>query len=329
MTKRIAYHAFASALAVAALPTVALSQTLQTAARGCPPPPIAEVAASPDSAPPLAGAATEITFIAPNEGWAMGRISWVAADREGLIYLLQRGDKADPIVVVNREGRVVRSWGKGLFNVPHALRIDAKGSVWTTDANTSIVRKFSPEGRLLQTIDVGDVPAACDWPTRGATDVAFGPNDHVYVADGYTNARIVQYAADGKKVREWGTRGTGPGEFILPHSIVVDDAGIVHVADRENGRVQRFSLDGKWLGEWRPGGKPFTIALAPGGVWVDALVTVAANRRQPTLVRAGREPGVVTGRTNTQGGHGIAALPGGSALLIPSGSRLYLLSLTP
>jgi hypothetical protein len=183
-----------SALAAALLPAVASSQTAQpaqpaqtaqTAGGGCPAPPIAEVAASPDSAPSLAGAATEITFIAPHEGWAMGRISWVAADRDGLIYLLQRGDKADPIVVVDRAGRVVRSWGKDLFVVPHGLRIDPKGNVWTTDANTSIVRKFAPDGRLLLTIEVGDVPAACDWPTRGATDVAFGPNGHVYVADGY------------------------------------------------------------------------------------------------------------------------------------------------
>ena len=314
------------ALFFAAFPNVATAQTQSTVARGCPPPPTGRVAALSDSAPLLVGVTTEIPLIAPHEGWEMGRISWVAADTQGLIYLLQRGEKADPIVVVNRDGRVVRSWGKGLFSVPHSLRLDASGNVWTTDASTSIVRKFSPEGRLLLTIDVGDVPGACNWATRGTADIAIASNDHVYVADGYANARIVEYAPDGRKVKQWGSRGSRRGEFILPHSLVIDENGTIYVADRENGRVQRFDLDGKWLGEWFVGGKPYTIALAPGGVWVDVHVVGAGNVARPTLVRISAVSGVV-GRTIAPGGHGTAALRDGTRLLVPSGSKLYLLSL--
>jgi DNA-binding beta-propeller fold protein YncE len=311
-------------LAFAALPTRAVAQTQPSADRGCPPPPIREIAASRDSVPALVGETAEVPLIAPTDGWEMGRISWVAVDGSGLIYLFQRGDKADPIVVVNREGRVVRSWGKGLFNVPHSLRIDPQGHVWTTDANTSLVRKFSSEGRLLLTIDVGDVAAACDWPTRGATDVAFTANGHIYVADGYTNARIVEYSSDGRKVREWGSRGSAPGDFVLPHSILADETGTVYVADRENGRIQRFDVTGKWLGEWFVGGKPFTLERAPGGLWVDVLAWDAANRPRPTLLRISTD-GTIIGRMIAPGGHGTAAVPGGT-VLIPSGSKLYRFS---
>lgn len=328
MTSDIATRVLITALAVAALPAAARAQTLTAAARGCPPAPTTHVA-SRTYVPSLGGVTKELAVIAPHEGWELGRISWLATDRNDLIYLLQRGVRADPIVVVNREGRVVRSWGKGLFNVPHSIRIDASGNVWTTDAYSSIVRKFSPNGRELLTIEVGDVPTACAWQTRGATDIAFGPNEHVYVADGYANARIVEYMPDGQKVREWGTRGSGPGEFNLPHSIVVDEAGIIYVADRENSRVQRFSLDGTWLGEWSTGGKPYTIVLAAGGgLWVGMLVVTTANALEPTLARIGRDNGAVTGSMIVSGGHGIAALRGSTQLLIPSGNKVYLTSIT-
>jgi DNA-binding beta-propeller fold protein YncE len=296
--------------------------------RGCPPPPTGDITSFADSAPPLEGTVKEIHLVPPRSGWEMGRISWVAVDNSGKMYVLQRGDKADPVVVLNRDGSVVRSWGKGMFTVPHSIRIDVKGNVWTTDANTSIVRKFSPDGRILMTIDVGGIPEACEWPTRGVTDVAFARNGDVYIADGYTNARIVVYSSKGKKVREWGSRGTGPGEFILPHSIIIDEKSIVYVADRENGRIQRFDLAGRWLGEWIVGGKPFTVGLAPGGVFADVRVVDAAKVAKPTLVRIGGDTGLLTGRMITPGGHGIAAVSGGKQLIVPSGNKLYEVALT-
>jgi DNA-binding beta-propeller fold protein YncE len=317
-----AFKQIVIALGLAAAPASAAAQTASSIDRGCPPPPVGEVAAPPDSLPSIIGLTGELPLVAPKDGWEIGRISWLAADTGGLIYLLQRGDKADPVVVIDHNGHVVRSWGKGLFTVPHGIRIDRQGNVWTTDANTSLVRKFSPVGKLLLTIDVGDVPGACDWPTRGATDVAFAPNGHVYIADGYTNARIIEYSPDGQRLREWGSRGSRPGEFILPHSIVIDDAGTVYVADRENGRVQRFTLEGKWLGDWLVGGKPFTLTLASDGLWVDIRAVDTANRPRPTLLHINRS-GAVTGRMNAPGGHGTSLLSGSSELIVPSGSKIY------
>src|ERR1700679_1630408 len=110
---------------------------------------------------------------------SFGTVSSVAADRDGVIYVLQRGDKNDPVIAVDKEGRVLRSWGKGMYTVPHSVRVDPDGNIWTVDAGSSVLLKFSPEGKKLQQIDVGEVASAdkCAFPTLcGTTDVAFGPN---------------------------------------------------------------------------------------------------------------------------------------------------------
>ena len=189
------------------------------------------------AAPMLPFVATPAAPTAPAAGWELGMVSWVAADPNGAMYMLQRGDKADPIIAFDREKRVVRSWGKGLYTTPHALRVDPPGNIWTTDAKTSMVYKFAPDGRMLLEISVGGQPADCTGAFCGTTDVAFAPNGNVFIADGYRNARILEYTPDDRKLREWGTPGTGPGQFRLPHSIVIDEQGIVYVADaRERPR---------------------------------------------------------------------------------------------
>jgi len=131
---------------------------------------------------------------------ALGMVSWVAADRGGLTYLLQRGDKADPVIVVDRTGKVVRSWGKGLYTMPHAIRVDPRGNVWTTDAASSMVYKFSPEGKTLMQIEVGGQPSPCPNNFCSTTDIAFAPDGNLLVSDGYRNARILEYTPDGTKV---------------------------------------------------------------------------------------------------------------------------------
>lgn len=163
----------------------------------------------------------EITLVAPREGWQLGRISWIAASREGLIYLLQRGTNADPVVVLDGQGRVVGSWGSGLYATPHSVRIDQEGNIWTVDAATSAVIKFSPDGVRLLQIDVGGQPPDCvQNPARrgfcGATDVAWGPNGQVFVADGYANARIVEYTHMGRRYASGESAGRDPGSSICP-----------------------------------------------------------------------------------------------------------------
>lgn len=170
---------------------------------------------------------TALKVLPPQAGWEMGMVSWVASDSKGLIYLLQRGDKADPVIVVNRAGMVIRSWGKGMYAMPHAIRIDPQGNVWTTDAASSMVYKFSREGKKLTEIKVGGQPTPCLGNFCSTTDIAFAPNGHLFISDGYANARILEYTPDGKKLREWGSPGTGPGQFRLPHSIQITIARLI------------------------------------------------------------------------------------------------------
>jgi DNA-binding beta-propeller fold protein YncE len=257
-----------------------------------------------------------VTVQAPlQDGWALGMVSWIAADRNGLVYLLQRGDKADPVIVLDQSGKLVRSWGKGMFTTPHAIRIDPQGNVWTTDAASSMVYKFSPEGKTLLQIEVGGQPTPCG-NFCSTTDVAFAPDGNLLIADGYRNARILEYTPDGKKLREWGSAGTGPGQFRLPHSIQVDTAGIVYVADRENGRIQRFDRTGKFLGEWSQYGKTFGLTLAGNAIWLSTIPR-GPNSAPGWLIKVDRASGKPQGYVESAGNHGMAVMSNGDLLQAP------------
>jgi streptogramin lyase len=208
----------------------------------------------------------QFQFHFPTTDWAVGPVSGVAADGKGTIYVMQRGNRAPPIMAFDMQGTLLCSWGKGDFTLPHNLRVDPEGNVWAVDAGASLVIKYSPAGRKLLTIIVGRAPDT-DSPFRGATDVAFAPNGHVLIADGYGNARILEYTADGQRIREWGRPGTGPGEFHLPHAIQISRGGIVYVADRENGRVEEFNMQGKFLNEIDQLGRCYSLKLAGGLLW--------------------------------------------------------------
>jgi DNA-binding beta-propeller fold protein YncE len=202
---------------------------------------------------------------------ALEGISAIAADPQGNLYVIHRptSPDGDPVVVLDPQGRMLRSWGRGMYNTPHGIRLDPSGNVWTVDANLSKVYKFTAQGQKLLEIDVGDIPD----PTSqfcGATDVAFSPigNGHVFVSDGYCNGRVLEYDATGKKVTEWGSRGTGPGQFNNAHGIAIGPDRNIYVSDRENGRLQWFDLTGKLLGEQKFGGQFYNVTFdSKGQLW--------------------------------------------------------------
>jgi sugar lactone lactonase YvrE len=221
-----------------------------------------------EASPKLLLEPTDLLIKLP-KGQELGMVSWLARDaKTGVTWLIHRGDKADPVIAVDKEGRVLHSFGKGLYTIPHAIRLDPEGNVWTVDAGSSTVIKFSPKGKKLLEIDVGGQMEPSLSAFRGATDIAFAPKGRIFISDGYANARILEYTADGRKVREWGSAGTGPGQFHLPHSIVADENNILYVADRENGRIEKFDLDGKFLGEIPNLGRTYSLKLgANGTLW--------------------------------------------------------------
>jgi DNA-binding beta-propeller fold protein YncE len=240
----------------------------------------------------------------PSAGWALDMVSSVAVDSHGIIYILQRGEKADPVIAVDPRGRVLHSWGKGMYRMPHSIRIDPQGNVWTTDAQSSMVLKFTPQGKKLLEISVGGQPASRS-PFCGTTDIAFAPNGRIFISDGYANARILEYTAEGRRVREWGTPGTGPGQFHLPHAIAVDEDGVLYVADRENGRIQRFDLDGRYLGEWANLGKTFSLKMSGGALWIGTQPRNEPNGAPGWLMKVDRRAGGVLGAVESTGHHSI------------------------
>jgi DNA-binding beta-propeller fold protein YncE len=164
---------------------------------------------------------------APRVGWESGVVSSVAIGADGLIYELQRGEKADPVLVLDASGKVLRSWGKGNYKIPHTIRLDPSGNVWTVDASLSTIIKYSPRGKKLMTITVGEQPQS-ENAFDGTTDIAFASNAHLFITDGYGNARVLEYTAGGKRLRQWGAPGKAPGEFHLPHAIQIAEDGTIY-----------------------------------------------------------------------------------------------------
>lgn len=231
--------------------------------------PAPELVSLVQSLPKLPLTRTDVVVAAPSEGWELGMISTLTTDSQGAVYLLQRGKKADPVVIVDREGHVLHSFGAGLFEIPHAIRIAPDGNVWTVDSSSSAVQEFNPQGARILAFSVGGQPVSKNGRFAGATDIAFASAGRLFVSDGYGNARILEYNAKGEKIAEWGSTGSEPGKFHLPHAITADEHNILYVADRENGRIQHFDAAGKFLGEWDGLGKPMALALGSGNsIWV-------------------------------------------------------------
>jgi DNA-binding beta-propeller fold protein YncE len=220
-----------------------------------------DVPAVPSQRVPELGYRVDPGFFHSREHLNIGEASGVALNSKGHIFLFQR---AQPMLAeYNDAGTYIRSIGDGLFTHPHGLRIDRDDNLWTTDDGSHLVLKLSPAGDVLLVLGRKGVAAEADWLFNQPTDVAFGKNGEIYVSDGYGNSRVVKFDREGMFMKTWGKYGTGPGEFNLPHSIVVDRYGNVYVADRENMRIQIFDEDGAFLRQWTGIGYPYGLFLTP------------------------------------------------------------------
>jgi sugar lactone lactonase YvrE len=139
-----------------------------------------------DKSPKLPLQRTQVKLQAPAPDWEIGYPSSVAMDAKGDLYILQRGEKADPVLVVNRDGKIIRSWGKGLYKIPHSIRIDPDGNIWTVDSSSSMILKFTPQGQKLMEISVGEQPSGRSGAV-GTSDIAFGPNGRLFISDSNHN----------------------------------------------------------------------------------------------------------------------------------------------
>lgn len=222
------------------------------------------------------------------DGWHFGRVPAVATDSSNHVFVFHRGEVADPIVVFDSDGSYLRSFGRDIeFANEHGLRIDRHDNVWVTDNHNHTVMKFSNDGELLMTLGVEGQAGTTDETFDGPADIAFGPSDELYVADGYGNSRVVKFDAEGNFVKAWGTPGSGPGQFDLVHSVAVDSQGNIYASDQQNDRIQIFDSEGSLLRTWTHLGTTLSIFITPEDeVWVISLRDHVENINYDTL--AGR-----------------------------------------
>lgn len=223
------------------------------------------------------------------KGFVHKDVVGVGVDANDRVYILTRYDPR--VIVYEKDGTFVASWAEGMFKGrTHGIRIGPDGSVWCVDDGDHCVRKFSPTGELLMTLGTPGVPSDTGYdgtlpdlysklasikrggpPFNKPTNISIAPDGELYVTDGYANARVHRFTADGQLIQSWGEPGTAPGQFNLPHDVWVMEDGRVFVADRENDRIQIFTRDGKYLDMW-------TGIQRPTGIYVrDGLIYISEN----------------------------------------------------
>lgn len=201
------------------------------------------------------------------EGWSLGETAGVALSPGRNVLLFHRG--SHPILEFTPRGDFVRALGDGLFVRPHAIRYDREGNLWAVDAGAHVVVRLDERGGVRMVL--GRRGHAAEGPDRfnQPTDAAFSSAGDIFVADGYGNSRIAKFNHNGQFVSAWGRKGSEPGEFNLPHAIVIDNRDRILVADRDNYRIQVFDTSGGFLDEWTGIGSPWGLDLAPDGhIWV-------------------------------------------------------------
>lgn len=220
------------------------------------------------------------SFRSTAPGVTIGAVSGVATDAEGNLFAFHRGDPAHPVVVFDKSGRYVRSFGAGQFPSSHGLRMDAGGNLWATDVVNHTVTKLSPDGKVLLKLGETGVPGVDQRHFDKPTDVAFAANGDVYVSDGYGNSRVVKFDKNGVFQFAWGKKGKGEGEFDTPHQVRLDSKGEVYVADRENQRIQVFTPEGSFIRQIAHG-----VGIAPYGLFItpDDMLFVADGLKHEVL----------------------------------------------
>jgi hypothetical protein len=224
------------------------------------------------------------------EGWSFVDIGGMAVDLKDNLYVFNRSPH--PLMILDRNGKMLKTWGEGSFSRPHGARIDSNKYILCTDDVLQQVFKFTLDGKLIMTlgekgkasdtgyVDLPDFFKGLDTIVRGGgpfnrpTGIALSSKGDMFISDGYGNARVHKFSADGKYLFSWGEPGRGQSEFRLPHNVWVDKLDRVWVPDRENNRVQIFDSNGKFLTQW-------TDLVRPTDVFIDKDDVVYISELRP------------------------------------------------
>ncbi len=259
------------------------------------------------------------------EGWTLGQTG-IVTDARDRVYLFNRSEH--PLIVLDRDGVFFSSWGEGILSSAHGMFIDQQENIYLPVVNSHVVLKYSPTGNLLMTLGTWDKPSETGWsgnyqdpvkqaagPFHRPTDVAMSPTGDLYISDGYGNARVHRFNADGSLQMSWGAPGkTAPGEFHVPHGVWVHTDGRVFVADRENNRIQIFSPDGEFLTQW-------TGLARPCDIYIDADEVVYVPELDG-LISLLTIDGQVLARWTSPTGTG--QIDGGHAVWVDSHGDIYI-----
>lgn len=220
------------------------------------------------------------------EGVSLQDVGGLHIDSQDRVFVINRSGGAHPVMVFDREGNFLTSWGQEFFEKPHGVCVGPEGSVYCTDEGNHTVMKFTFDGKLLMTLgnkgkpsDTGHVRKLktrdekvasikrSGPPFNRPTGVVLSTSGEIYVSDGYGNARVHKFSPDGALLSSWGEPGTAPGQFRILHGIWVDKRERVWIADRENSRIQIFNAQGEFLDQW-------TDIKRPQRAWIDDEETV-------------------------------------------------------
>ncbi|HEY1782147.1 MAG TPA: 6-bladed beta-propeller [Roseiarcus sp.] len=233
-------------------------------------------------------------------GMAPARVSQVAVDSEGHVHVLRRGDP--PALVFTSDGAFVRAYGEGVIFDSHGISIDAQDRAWVVDRDAHQVIVFDMSGAPVLRLGERHEPRWAE-PFNHPTRAAVAADKEIYVADGYGNARVHRFSREGQWIASFGEVGHGPGQFMTPHSVIVDRADRVLVCDRENDRVQVFDRTGGWLMDWRGLCRPMDLLERDDGVILVSDQVPSLTAFAPNGERLGRA------RPSLNGSHGVALAP--------------------
>jgi DNA-binding beta-propeller fold protein YncE len=238
---------------------------------------------------------------------------------------INRGTANPPILEFDPSGKLLKSFGAGLFAYPHGFTIDGDGNLWASDVNDEAtvlgmsaknadsvpmgeeVLKLSADGKVLMVLGKEGVAGNGNDTFDRPTGIAVAPNGDIFVSDGHLpnkfgTGRIVKFAKDGRFIKSWGRKGSAPGEFNEPHDIFIGGSlERLYVADRRNNRIQVFDQDGNFIAAWHQFGQPSSVFVGK-----DDTIYVGASFRDPAA-KKGELRGIVIG--NAKDGTLTAFIP--------------------
>jgi hypothetical protein len=239
----------------------------------------------------------------------------------GSATCIGRGESNPPILQFDPSGKLLKSFGAGMFGYPHGFTVDHDGNLWVSDVNDKDtvlgmparnaagdvlgqeVLKLDQNGKVLMTLGKMGVGGSGTDTFDRPTGVAVAANGDIFVSDGHSpnksnNGRILKFSKDGKFIKTWGHKGSAPGDFEDPHDIFVGGSlGRVYVADRRNSRIQIFDQDGNLITTWSQFGQPSSVFVGPDDtLYVGAAFRDEATRRNESArVQPGEVRGIVVG----------------------------------